>query len=104
MARAIDALQPSDIPRLEGVVAGMRRAAQANDAVRLGDADADFHFTIIQMARHELLLQTWKAIDIGVRRFLYLRHRIYTDLAEVVGSHPQIVAAMDVRDKAARAT
>jgi DNA-binding GntR family transcriptional regulator len=96
---AVEALQPPDIERLDGIVEAMRRAAQANDSVTLGVADADFHFSIIQMARHKLLLQSWKAIDIGVRRFLYLRHRIYPDLNEVVGSHPKIVAALATRDK-----
>jgi DNA-binding GntR family transcriptional regulator len=50
------------------------------------------------MAEHELLLKMWKPLEIGVQRCLQTRHRIYSSLDEVVGSHPALVAAIAARN------
>jgi len=40
----------------------------------------------------------WKSIEIGVRRCLTLRHRIYQNPADIIGTHPDILAAIEARD------
>jgi DNA-binding GntR family transcriptional regulator len=45
-----------------------------------------------------MLLQMWKSIAMGVRRCLGLRHRIYRSPADVIGTHPDILAAIEEGD------
>ncbi len=97
VSRAIEQLQPDDLERLEAAVAEMRRAAKAGDSDKLVELDLSFHRTLIEMARHDLLETTWAPLEIGVKRCLYTRHRIYRSLDEVVGSHPALVAAIAER-------
>lgn len=96
--RAVDRASADEIQRLDRVVADMRDAATAGDDYRLGVLDLEFHRGICLMAQHSLLMQQWKAIENGVHRCLSLRHSIYDDLFEIVGSHPDIVAAIAARN------
>jgi DNA-binding GntR family transcriptional regulator len=88
----------ADLADLESVLEGMYIAAEARDLVRMGTLDIQFHYAIIRSARHSMLLQIWKSIEMGVRRCLALRHRFYGDPADVIGTHPDIVRALSDRD------
>lgn len=86
---------PKDIADLRAVLAEMYAAAELADMSRMGTLDIQFHYVICRSAHHSLLLQVWKSIEIGVRRCLALRHRIYKSPADVIGTHPDILAAIE---------
>ena len=50
------------------------------------------------MARNSLLERSWTPLMIGVQRCLHSRHRIYDTLDEVVGSHPEVLEAIERHD------
>jgi DNA-binding GntR family transcriptional regulator len=81
----------------------MLRAAEAEDGHELNELDFQFHNAILLGAKHSLLMQLWKSIEVGVRRVVALRHGIYDNLNEIVGNHPDLLAAIAARDTA-RAT
>ena len=87
-----------DLVNLHRIVDAMRAAAKQHEAHELARLDLRFHNSIIQMARHNLLERTWTPLQIGVQRCLHSRHRIYDTLEEVVGTHPELLEAMDRRD------
>ena len=85
---------PDDIATLQRIVDSMRAAAKERDSIELARLDLRFHSSIIHMARHNLLERTWTPLKIGVQRCLHTRHRIYSTLDEVVGSHPELLEAI----------
>jgi DNA-binding GntR family transcriptional regulator len=95
---AIEHLKTKDLKILKQLVNEMWQAAKAKNEHTLGELDLTFHRTIITMAEHDLLRKTWAPLEIGVKRCLYKRHKIYQSLDEVVGSHPALVDAIEVRD------
>lgn len=98
--RAVERATPSNLETLRLIVANMREAAEAGDSLRLGQLDITFHYEICHSAHHMLLMQMWKSIEMGVRRCLALRHRIYRDPRDIVGTHPDILAALETGDAA----
>lgn len=80
--------------QLEQVVSDMRQAAMAKDNRWLVELDLHFHRIIIDMSDHDLLARTWTPLEMGVKRCLYTRHKIYRSLEEVVGNHPDLIAAI----------
>lgn len=91
---------PSDVAKLRSIVGEMREAAKAGEDTELARLDLKFHSYLIHMARHDLLERCWGPLKIGVRRSLRTRHKIYDTLDEVVGSHPELVEAIERRDVA----
>lgn len=89
---------PDGLHNLHLIVAAMRAAAQRQDSRELTRLDLSFHSSIIHMARHNLLEHAWTPLKIGVQRCLHSRHRIYGSLDEVVGTHPDLLEAMERRD------
>ncbi len=85
---------PDDIATLQRIVDAMRTAAKEGDSRELARLDLRFHSSVIHMARHNLLERTWTPLKIGVQRCLHTRHRIYSTLDEVVGSHPELLEAI----------
>lgn len=84
-----------DLAELRAVLNEMYATAEQADMSRMGTLDIQFHYLICRSAHHSLLLQMWKSIEIGVRRCLALRHRIYRSPADVIGTHPDILAAIE---------
>lgn len=89
---------PQDLHNLHLIVDAMRVAAQRQESRELARLDLRFHSSIIYLARHSLLEHTWTPLKIGVQRCLHSRHRIYSSLDEVVGTHPELLEAMDRGD------
>lgn len=85
----------TDLAKLLAVLDEMYVTAEMNDMTRMGTLDIQFHYLICCSSHHSLLLQVWKSIEIGVRRCLALRHRIYRSPADVIGTHPDILAAIE---------
>ncbi len=95
---AVGQITTEELARLREIIEEMRAAAGAGQVDRLGELDIQFHYMICCSARHSLLKQIWKSIEIGVRRCLTLRHRIYHNLFDVIGTHPDIVDALEAGD------
>jgi DNA-binding GntR family transcriptional regulator len=100
IARGIERLQPQHLDLLTKTIDDMRRAARAGDLDSLTKLDLRFHEYLVQMADHALLLRLWKLIEVGVRRCLHTRHKIYTSLDEIVGTHPKLIDAIAERNVA----
>ncbi|MFV9505680.1 MAG: GntR family transcriptional regulator [Oscillochloridaceae bacterium umkhey_bin13] len=86
-----------DLAELRNVLEAMYATAAQTDMAQMSTLDIQFHYLICRSAHHSLLLQLWKSIAIGVRRCLALRHRIYQSPLEVIGTHPDILAALEAR-------
>lgn len=99
LERGIDRLNPNHLKQLDKIVEQMRDAAKTHSHDTLADLDLTFHEQIVRMADHHLALSLWRQLAVGVKRCLHTRHRIYTFLDEVVGTHPTIVTAIAERDK-----
>lgn len=84
-----------DLADLRAVINEMYVTAEHSTIADMGALDIQFHYLICRSAHHSLLLQIWKSIEIGVRRCLALRHRIYARPADVIGTHPNILAAIE---------
>lgn len=96
--RMIEYNDPEVTEHLREIVTEMLRAAEEGDGHELNELDFQFHNAILLGAQHGLLMQLWKSIEVGVRRVVVLRHGIYTNLFEIVGNHPDIVAAIEERE------
>lgn len=99
LERGIDRMTSDNLRQLEETVEKMRLAARSQNQQALVDLDLLFHEQIVRMADHNLALQLWQQLAVGVKRCLHTQHRIYTFLDEVVGTHPTIVTAIAERDK-----
>ena len=87
-----------DLDELRAVISQMYAAAGDDDMTRMGNLDIEFHGLLCRSSHHRLLIQIWKSIEIGVRRCLALRHRIYRSPYDVIGTHPDILAALEAHD------
>ena len=99
LERGIDRLLPEHLEQLERIVDKMRAAASRQAQDVLVDLDLEFHERIVQMADHDLALNLWRQLAVGVKRCIHTQHSIYTFLNEVVGTHPTIVTAIAERNK-----
>ncbi len=96
---SIERMSDADIDYLDEIVEEMRQAARSGDLTRLVEIDLRFHEYLLEQANHELALKLWLNLEVGLRRCLRTRHKIYTFLDEVVGSHPTLITALKARDK-----
>ena len=94
----IERNDPADVKKLRAIVDEMREAAESGDETDMARLDLKFHSYLIHMARHDLLERSWGPLKIGVRRSLRTRHQIYDSLDQVVGSHPELIDAIERRD------
>jgi len=93
--QAVERATPNDLAELRAVLNEMYATAELDDMSRMGTLDIQFHYLICRSAHHSLLIQMWKSIEIGARRCLALRHRIYNSPADVIGTHPDILTAIE---------
>ena len=98
--RSIERMTDEEIDHLDVIVEAMRVSARNGDLSRLVEIDLHFHEYLISKADHDLVVRLWLTLEVGMKRSLRTRHKIYTFLDEVVGSHPTLVTAMKARDKA----
>jgi len=76
----------------------MEEAAEAGDRDALIAADEDFHRTLILLSDHQLLTQLWTGLYLRIHQIMSLRNDQEVDLADIAGTHPPIVGALDARD------
>ena len=86
------------IARLRSILEELQNAASRENQRELADIDLRFHAEIIAGAHNALLSKIWQSIETGVRRCVGIRHRIYGNLIEIVGTHPDIVNAIEASD------
>lgn len=96
---SIERLTGAELDYLEDIVEKMRAAASTGDLTNLGEFDCNFHEYLVTKAEHELALNLWLNLEVGIKRCLRRRHKIYTHLDEAVGSHPELITALKARDK-----
>jgi len=94
LTRGMAHFKSEDLQHLHQIIDEMRKMAQIQDGEQLVNLDLQFHRYIVEKSDHELLINLWKLLEVGVRRCLRTRHQIYRSLAEVIGSHPALVEAI----------
>ncbi|MEM7737542.1 MAG: GntR family transcriptional regulator [Deinococcota bacterium] len=94
----IDAILITTTQKLRNVVDDMHDAALAQDNDGLVELDLSFHRIIIEAPGHSLLKHTWSPLEMGVKRCLYTRHKIYRSLDQVIGNHPDIIEAIEAKN------
>lgn len=99
LERFMERMTTADLETLHAIVVDMEKAAKSKKTTRLLELDLAFHEHLMRVADHHLAYRLWKVLKVGVRRCLYVRHKIYTFLDEVVGSHPALVTAIETHDK-----
>lgn len=95
---AADRAGNEGIDNIRDALTSLKRAAEREDLQESLDSDLAFHRLIYERAGHGLLIQTWRSIEAGVRMCLALGHRAYDDPRRLVGSHPDILAALADHD------
>lgn len=99
LARFMERMTQADLDVLHRIVDQMRHAAKTENLQQLSELDLAFHEYLLRVADHQLALKLWKLLEVGVRRCLHLRHKIYRSLDEVIGSHPALINAIDAGDQ-----
>lgn len=96
--RTIKYADKRDLIEFRTILTEMQSAAERGDTGTLRELDLQFHTTICKSARHAVLMQLWKSIEVGVRRVVALRHGSYKDPHDILGTHPDILGAIETRD------
>jgi len=96
---SVERITDAEIDELSRIVDEMREAARNGDLSGLVEIDLRFHEYLLGRADHELVLALWRTLEVGMKRCLRTRHKIYTFLDEVVGSHPTLITALRERNK-----
>jgi len=90
--------QGVDVALLWAPCRTMETAAEAGDREALVAADEVFHRTLIRLSDHELLGQLWRGLYLRIHQIMSLRNDHEVDLADIAGTHPPIVRALEARD------
>jgi DNA-binding GntR family transcriptional regulator len=76
----------------------MEAAAASGDRDGLIGADEAFHRGLIRLSDHQLLAQLWAGLYLRIHQIMSLRHDQDVDLADIAGTHPPIVRALESAD------
>ncbi len=76
----------------------MEAAAASGDRDALIAADEAFHRTLIQLSDHRLLAQLWAGLYLRIHQIMSLRNDRNVVLADIAGTHPPIVEALETGD------
>ena len=88
----------TDVELLWAACRAMDGAARAGDREGLVAADAVFHRTLIQLSDHDLLAQLSAGLYQRIHQIMSLRNDRAVNLADIAGTHPPIVRAIEVGD------
>lgn len=84
----------TDAETLRALYQSMLAAADANDLRAVNQIDREFHDTLIELARHGLLQQSWRSVSLRVRQAMAIRNRQNSDLKQVAYNHLPIIEAI----------
>lgn len=88
-----------DAERLRALYQAMLEAANAGDLRAVNLIDREFHDTIIELARHGLLNQSWRSVSLRVRQAMAIRNRQNSDLKQIAYNHLPIIEAIAACDE-----
>ena len=73
----------------------LRCAAEADEPVRLAEADLDFHRQLLRLAGSEILLRAWEDVAVQIRRHKTLTDRnTVSDPRTILETHYPILAVL----------
>ena len=101
LSKSINSMSGSDLDGLNRIVGEMQSEARVGDVARFSERDLNFHRQLIQLSKHALAFKLWSVVEVGIRRCLRYRHNMYPSLVDGIGSHPDIMFAVQQRDLAA---
>jgi len=90
--------QGTDVGDLWAPCRTMEAAAASGDRDGLIAADEAFHRALIRLSDHQLLAQLWAGLYLRIHQIMSLRHDQDVDLADIAGTHPPIVRALESAD------
>ncbi len=90
--------QGADVGDLWAPCKAMEAAAASGDRDGLIGADEAFHRGLIRLSDHQLLAQLWAGLYLRIHQIMSLRHDQDVDLADIAGTHPPIVRALESAD------
>lgn len=90
----------ADVDALWAPCRAMEAAAEAGDRDALIAADEAFHRTLIRLSDHQLLAQLWAGLYLRIHQIMSLRNDRDVVLADIAGTHPPIVEALETGDVA----
>lgn len=90
----------ADVGALWAPCRAMEAAAEAGDRDALIAADEAFHRTLIRLSDHQLLAQLWAGLYLRIHQIMSLRNDRDVVLADIAGTHPPIVEALETGDVA----
>lgn len=96
--RAVALATADDVAHLRQLLARMQLAAEAGDVHTLTEIDLAFHRAFVTLADHALLLQTWRGLETRMRRVLSQQRQFSINLRDAIGTHPDLVAALESGD------
>ena len=76
----------------------MDESATLGDREALVASDEAFHRTLIRLSDHDLLAQLWAGLYLRIHQIMSLRNDQEVDLADIAGTHPPIVRALEAGD------
>ena len=97
--RAIETMTEDDFAELGKQIWLMEQAGQADDLIKLVEADLGFHEIVISASGQLHTMQIWRTIWPRIRAYFYRyeRHRSFED---TVKEHRELLAALQTRDPA----
>lgn len=95
--RTVERIDPAGLEDFRSTISEMRKGIVASDLKLTREADIRFHYLIYAHAQHSLLMSVWKAVETGMRRVLSIGHGSYADPREILGTHPDIFAAIEAK-------
>ncbi|MBL8132004.1 MAG: GntR family transcriptional regulator [Anaerolineae bacterium] len=98
--RIIAANNPLDVALLRELFDAMLLAAESGDLKQVNLIDRQFHDTLIELSRHQLLHQAWSMVTLRVRQVMALRNRRNSVLTQIAYNHVPIIEAIEAGDEA----
>jgi DNA-binding GntR family transcriptional regulator len=86
------------VDELWGPCRVMEEAAARGDRDALVAADEAFHRALIRLSDQQLLAQLWAGLYLRIHQIMSLRNDEDVDLADIAGTHPPIVEALEAGD------
>jgi DNA-binding GntR family transcriptional regulator len=100
LERAATSITPLDLEGLATHLANLADAQEANDPFAVGAADMAFHRTIVSLARHRRLLDSWERLADQTRLLMQELSVVEPSIQSRTGDHGLILAALTERDGA----
>ncbi len=95
LQRVIRRGDPADAAKLRRCYEDMLAAAERGDLKAVNQIDREFHNTLIELSRHELLAMVCNMVSLRVRQVMALLNERNTDIRQIAYNHLPIVQAIE---------